>query len=43
MFYKLVTHATFHGLNSVIKGVILEATYKKEIVKYVNDIQMVGA
>jgi hypothetical protein len=43
MFYKIVTHATFRGLNSVIKVAILEAAYKKEIVKYVNDIQMFSA
>jgi hypothetical protein len=43
MFYKPVTDATFRGLNSVIKVVILAAAYTKEIVKYVNDIQMLSA
>jgi hypothetical protein len=43
MFYKAVTDATFNGLNSVIKIAILEAAYTKEIVKYVNDIQMLSA
>jgi hypothetical protein len=43
MFYKRVTDATFRGLNSVIKIGILATAYKKEIVKYVNDIQMLSA
>jgi hypothetical protein len=43
MFYKRVTDATFRGLNSVIKVEIWEAVYTKEIVKYVNDIQMLSA
>jgi hypothetical protein len=43
MFYNLVTHATFCGLNSVIRIMILAAAYTKELVKYVNDIQMLSA
>jgi hypothetical protein len=40
MFCIRVTGKRLYCLNNVLKTVVLAAAYRKEIVKYVNDIQM---